>query len=172
MRTALYVRVSTQRQSQAQTIEHQLTRLRTHLEAQGEKLQSEWIFRDDGYSGATLNRHTALTGPRSYHTHQVIELPAIQMDVIHFVLQEAWCPLCAQWTKAQVPPENVPGASHPGRTGIGGAPVPRLGRLRGMGVGGTPAPVSYGHRPTNRRGVAGVVCAALPPYRPVSGSAR
>jgi site-specific DNA recombinase len=56
MRTAVYVRVSTQRQSQAQTIEHQLTRLRTHLEAQGEKLRSEWIFRDDGYSGATLNR--------------------------------------------------------------------------------------------------------------------
>ena len=56
MRTALYVRVSTQRQSQAQTIEQQLTRLRAHLEAQGEQLRPEWIFRDDGYSGATLNR--------------------------------------------------------------------------------------------------------------------
>jgi site-specific DNA recombinase len=56
MRTALYLRVSTQRQSQAQTIEHQLTRLRAHLEAQGETLRPEWIFRDDGYSGATLNR--------------------------------------------------------------------------------------------------------------------
>jgi site-specific DNA recombinase len=56
MRTAIYVRVSTQRQSQAQTIEHQLTRLQTHLEAQGEKLRPEWIFRDAGYSGATLNR--------------------------------------------------------------------------------------------------------------------
>ena len=56
MRTALYVRVSTQRQSQAQTIEQQLTRLRAHLEAQGEQLRPEWIYRDDGYSGATLNR--------------------------------------------------------------------------------------------------------------------
>ena len=39
--------------------------------------------------------HTALTLPRPYHTHQVIELPVIQMDVLHFVLQEAWCPVCA-----------------------------------------------------------------------------
>ena len=31
------------------------------------------------------------------------------MDVIHFVLQEAWCPMCAQWTKAQVPPEHTTG---------------------------------------------------------------
>ena len=53
--------------------------------------------------------HTALTGTRAYHTHQVIELPAIQMDVTHFVLQEAWCPMCAQWTKAQVPPEHTAG---------------------------------------------------------------
>lgn len=53
--------------------------------------------------------HTALTGARSYHTHQVIELPAIQMDVLHLVLQEARCPLCAQWTKAQLPPEHTAG---------------------------------------------------------------
>ena len=57
MRTAVYVRVSTPRQSQAQTIEHQLTRLRTHLEAQGEKLQSEWIFRDDGYTYCMSRRN-------------------------------------------------------------------------------------------------------------------
>ena len=53
--------------------------------------------------------HTALTGTRAYHTHQVIELPAIQMAVTHLVLQEAWCPVCAQWTKAQVPPEYTAG---------------------------------------------------------------
>jgi site-specific DNA recombinase len=56
MRTAVYVRVSTQRQSQAQTIDQQLARLRAHLAVQGEELQSEQIFRDDGYSGASLNR--------------------------------------------------------------------------------------------------------------------
>ena len=53
---AVYVRVSTQRQAQSQTIEQQLERLRAHLRGQGEELTSEAIFRDDGYSGATLNR--------------------------------------------------------------------------------------------------------------------
>src|SRR5689334_10472496 len=54
--TAVYVRVSTQRQAQAQTIEQQLDRLRAHLRDQGAELASEEVFRDDGYSGATLNR--------------------------------------------------------------------------------------------------------------------
>lgn len=56
MKTAVYVRVSTSRQAQAQTIDQQLDRLRAHLHACGEDLASETIFRDDGYSGATLNR--------------------------------------------------------------------------------------------------------------------
>ena len=56
MTTAVYVRVSTARQAQAQTIEQQLERLRAHVGAQGEELASEAIFRDDGVSGATLNR--------------------------------------------------------------------------------------------------------------------
>src|SRR3954452_16398531 len=54
--TAVYVRVSTQRQVQAQSIEQQLDRLRAHLRDQGVELASEKVFRDDGYSGATLNR--------------------------------------------------------------------------------------------------------------------
>src|SRR5689334_9304465 len=56
MTVAVYVRVSTQRQAQAQTIEQQLDRLRAHLRGQGVELASEQVFRDDGYSGATLNR--------------------------------------------------------------------------------------------------------------------
>ena len=56
MRTAIYARVSTERQTLAQTIEQQVTRLTTHLDSQGETLRVEDIFRDDGYSGATLNR--------------------------------------------------------------------------------------------------------------------
>src|SRR4051812_26978428 len=56
MRTAISVRVSTVRQAQAQTIDQQLERLRTHLQAQGVALDSTAIFRDDGRSGATLNR--------------------------------------------------------------------------------------------------------------------
>ena len=56
MNVAVYVRVSTQCQQQAQTIEQQLERLRAHITAQGWSLAEEHIFRDDGYSGAKLNR--------------------------------------------------------------------------------------------------------------------
>ena len=56
MKTAIYARVSTNRQTQAQTIEQQLDRLKRHLDWQGESLPAENIFRDDGYSGANLNR--------------------------------------------------------------------------------------------------------------------
>jgi site-specific DNA recombinase len=56
MKTAIYARVSTNRQTQAQTIEQQVERLQTHLDLQGEPLPAENIFRDDGYSGANLNR--------------------------------------------------------------------------------------------------------------------
>ena len=56
MQVAIYARVSTQRQAQAQTSEQQLERLRTHAAAQGWDLPPENIFRDDGYSGATLKR--------------------------------------------------------------------------------------------------------------------
>ena len=56
MRVAVYVRVSTLRQAQTQTIEEQLERLRAHIETQGWALPEDHVFRDDGYSGATLNR--------------------------------------------------------------------------------------------------------------------
>jgi site-specific DNA recombinase len=56
MRTAIYARVSTERQTLAHTIEQQVERLTAHVHAQGETLRAEDIFRDDGYSGATLNR--------------------------------------------------------------------------------------------------------------------
>ena len=57
MEVALYVRVSTSRQQQAQTIEQQLERLHAHVVVQQEwHLADEHIYRDDGYSGARLNR--------------------------------------------------------------------------------------------------------------------
>jgi site-specific DNA recombinase len=56
MRIAIYVRVSTSHQVQAQTIEQQLERLRSHVQAQGWELPDANIFRDDGYSGASLKR--------------------------------------------------------------------------------------------------------------------
>jgi site-specific DNA recombinase len=54
MRIAIYVRVSTQRQAQDQTIEQQIERLRAHIQAKGWPLPDEHIFRDDGVSGAAL----------------------------------------------------------------------------------------------------------------------
>ena len=56
MRAAIYVRVSTQRQSQAQTIEQQLTRLRACSRERDWSLEPAHVFVDDGYSGAKLNR--------------------------------------------------------------------------------------------------------------------
>jgi len=56
MRIAVYLRVSTQLQAQAQTSEQQLERLRARIQQAGWTLRDEHIFRDDGYSGASLNR--------------------------------------------------------------------------------------------------------------------
>jgi len=53
---AVYARVSTLNQAQAQTIDQQLQRLRAHIVTQGWQLQDEYVFCDDGRSGATLNR--------------------------------------------------------------------------------------------------------------------
>jgi site-specific DNA recombinase len=56
MRMAVYVRVSTQQQAQSQTIEQQLERLQAHCQAHQWSWQEVQIFRDEGYSGATLRR--------------------------------------------------------------------------------------------------------------------
>jgi site-specific DNA recombinase len=57
MRAALYVRVSTDRQQQAQTIEQQVAQLRAWVAAhQGWTVAEEHVFRDDGHSGARLDR--------------------------------------------------------------------------------------------------------------------
>jgi site-specific DNA recombinase len=55
MTVALYVRVSTPRQAHTQTIEQQLERLRARVEACHPEPEC-LVFRDDGYSGATLRR--------------------------------------------------------------------------------------------------------------------
>ena len=52
MRIALYARVSTTHQAQAQTIEQQLTRLRSFAEQYSWILTEQHIYRDDGSSRA------------------------------------------------------------------------------------------------------------------------
>src|SRR5919201_3179775 len=57
MQVALYVRVSTDRQQHAQTIERQVTQLQTYVAARERwTVREEHIFRDDGHSGAKLDR--------------------------------------------------------------------------------------------------------------------
>jgi site-specific DNA recombinase len=57
MRAALYVRVSTDRQQQAQTIERQVVQLQSYVAAHdGWTVAAEHVFRDDGRSGARLDR--------------------------------------------------------------------------------------------------------------------
>ena len=56
MHVAIYARVSTQRQAEAQTTEQQLDRLRAHAEGQGWSVAADRVFRDDGYSSASLKR--------------------------------------------------------------------------------------------------------------------
>ena len=56
MRVAVYARVSTTRQAQAQGIEQQLDRLRTAAAGRGWELDDQHVYRDDGYSGARIGR--------------------------------------------------------------------------------------------------------------------
>jgi transposase len=53
--------------------------------------------------------NTTFAPTTPYHTHQVIELPAIAMEVTHWVLHRGWCVDCGRWTKAQVPAEHAMG---------------------------------------------------------------
>jgi site-specific DNA recombinase len=57
MQIAFYVRVSTRGQQQTQTIDQQLERLHTYAATHPEwQIADEHIYRDDGFSGAKLNR--------------------------------------------------------------------------------------------------------------------
>ncbi len=56
MKVALYARVSTTRQAQAQTIDQQFARLQAHAAEQGWAVDDQHPYRDDGYSGAALSR--------------------------------------------------------------------------------------------------------------------
>ncbi len=53
---AIYARVSSVRQKEEQTIASQTAALRAHAAANGLEVPPEWVFEDDGYSGATLIR--------------------------------------------------------------------------------------------------------------------
>src|SRR5919199_6401357 len=56
MHVALYARVSTGRQEREQTIASQLSALRTWVAEQGHEVHPDYIYADEGYSGAWLDR--------------------------------------------------------------------------------------------------------------------
>ncbi|MFC1566635.1 recombinase family protein [bacterium] len=53
---AIYTRVSSDRQKEDHTIDSQVNALKEYASEQGYKIPDEWYFKDDGYSGAYLNR--------------------------------------------------------------------------------------------------------------------
>jgi site-specific DNA recombinase len=53
---AIYARVSSARQKKDETIASQTAALRTHAQQLGVELPQEWVFEDEGHSGATVVR--------------------------------------------------------------------------------------------------------------------
>jgi site-specific DNA recombinase len=65
IQVAMYARVSSEQQNEANTIESQIADLRARIAAQGLTLFPEQEFVDNGYSGATLIRPAQdATAPR------------------------------------------------------------------------------------------------------------
>jgi len=56
LRAAIYARVSSKQQADANTIASQLEALKARVEADGLRLEPELCFTDEGYSGSTLLR--------------------------------------------------------------------------------------------------------------------
>ena len=54
--TAIYARVSSERQKEEKTIESQTCELKEFAQAQNYVVPESWVFEDEGYSGATLAR--------------------------------------------------------------------------------------------------------------------
>src|SRR5919108_86092 len=102
MRVAAYARVSTDRQQQAQTIEQQVQLLRSYVSHQPEwALADEHIFRDDGYSGARLQRPglDALRDQVARAAFDVVLIPAPDRLARHFVHQMV---VLEEWERAGI----------------------------------------------------------------------
>ena len=56
LRIALYARVSSQQQAEANTIASQVEALQARIHADGLRVEAEACFLDEGYSGSTLLR--------------------------------------------------------------------------------------------------------------------
>jgi transposase len=116
--------------------------------------------------------HSGLVTSVPYHTHQVIELPPIEMQITHFELHQGYCLSCGQLLKAKVP--------NGFETGYGPRLSALIGELSGMhGTSrrliqdfchsGLPIPISLGavQKVINR-----VSEALLPHYEMIAELAR
>jgi transposase len=68
--------------------------------------------------------HDALVALAPYYTHQVVELPPMEMDIQHFILQPGTCGGCGRTLKAQRPSEH--------QAGYGPRLTALMGELAGM----------------------------------------
>lgn len=68
--------------------------------------------------------HGELVSLAPYYTHQVIELPPIEMDIEHFILHQGTCSGCGRILKAQIP------SAH--QAGYGPRLTALIGQLAGM----------------------------------------
>jgi transposase len=124
------------------------------------------------YPAPCVCGHGAMGTVTPYHTHQVIELPPIRMEVSHFLLHHARCVGCGRLLKADVPREHA--------TGYG----PRLSALIGdlSGMHGTSRrllqdfcasvlqiPISLG---AIQKIIDRVSCAIVPHYEAIAEVAR
>jgi transposase len=53
--------------------------------------------------------HSVVSAPTPYRTHQVLELPPIEMEITHFLLHQSTCLGCGQTLSAEVPPAHASG---------------------------------------------------------------
>ena len=61
--TAIYARVSSDRQKENHTIASQTAALLAHASEHGYAVPPEWVFEDEGYSGAILDWKHCVTLP-------------------------------------------------------------------------------------------------------------
>ncbi|HET8648359.1 MAG TPA: recombinase family protein, partial [Vicinamibacteria bacterium] len=102
MRVAAYARVSTDRQQLAQTIQQQVELLRAYVRRQPEWVLDEaHIFRDDGYSGARLQRPglDALRDQVARAAFDVVVITAPDRLARHFVHQMV---VLDEWERAGI----------------------------------------------------------------------
>src|SRR5487761_1540761 len=157
MRVAVYARVSTTRQAQAQGIEQQLDRLRAAAAERGWDLDDQHVYRDDGYSGARIGR----PGLDRLRDHAALA----DLDV---VLVTAPDRLARNYVHQVLLCEEL--AGHGGRARC------CRGRRRRSGTGWTPGgPATrrrYGWSPGRRRWSPSCSTGTSNPGRPSTGSRR